>query len=48
MQIPCQLKKSPEFQSFMNCEKPLTADFQFAPDGCARATLVVIWVALQL
>ena len=48
MQIPCQVEKSAEIQSFMDCEKSLTAGFRFAPDGCARATLVIIGVALQL
>ena len=33
---------------FLNSEKTLSADLQFAPDGCARASLVTIWVALQL
>lgn len=42
------LKKSSEIQFFMDCEKSLAADFQFVPDGCARATLVIIGVALQL
>ena len=33
---------------YKECEKTLTADFQFAPDGCARASLVFLWVLRTL
>ena len=32
----------------MNSEKPLSSGFQFAPDGWARAVLVLIWALRAL
>ena len=33
---------------FINCEKTLSANLQFAPDGCARVSLELIWVLRTL
>ncbi len=32
---------------FINCEKTLSANFQFATDGCAQTSFEMIWVAMQ-